>query len=368
VVPRLLHLIDNLTNWYIRFNRKRLKGAAGLGTADTLSALNTLFEVLFTLVRSLAPFMPFLTDHIYRLLVPYLPATFLSQFKDTRSVHFLEFPTVRAELFDENVERRVARMQKVIEHGRTARERSNIGLKTPLLTLVVLADEQILDDVKSLESYVREELNVQNIVLTTDEDKYNVRLQANVDWPTLGKKLKKDAQKIRKALPSLTNEDLRKFLQEKTITIEGIQLGETDLTVTRGVADVKDTAPGAAKWESSSDSEVIVLLDSTLHPELMDQGLVRELINRVQRLRKKAGLTPTDDVIMEYRVLKNAANVDLKKMIAENTESIHNAVRGEFTESVVLEGDAAITRDQKLIAEETQEVNNVTLLLRLLRL
>ncbi|KKA20158.1 Isoleucine--tRNA ligase [Rasamsonia emersonii CBS 393.64] len=303
VVPRLLRLIDNLTNWYIRFNRKRLKGIAGLGPKP----------------------IPF-----------------------------------KRELFDENVERRVARMQKVIDLGRAARDKCGIGLKTPLRTLVVIADASYLEDVQSLESYVREELNVRNIIFTSDEDKYNVRLQAAVDWPTLGKKLKKDVQKVRKALPSLTNDQLRRFLQEKTITIDGIELGESDLTVNRALGDVKGTA--GEKWEASSDNETIVLLDSTLYPELMDQGLARELINRVQRLRKKAGLVPTDDVRMEYRILNNEANVDIKGAIQQNDELIRNAIRGDLTES-----EAATADEQKLIMEETQEVNNVTLLLRLLR-
>lgn len=252
-------------------------------------------------------------------------------------------------------------MQKVIDLGRAARDKCGIGLKTPLRTLVVIADAPFLEDVKSLESYVREELNVRNIIFTTDEDKYNVRLQAAVDWPTLGKKLKKDVQKVRKALPSLTNDQLRRFLQEKTITIDGVELRESDLTINRALGDVKGAT--GEKWESSSDNDVIVLLDSTLYPELMDTGLARELINRVQRLRKKAGLVPTDDVIMEYRVLNNAANVDIKGAIQQNDELIRNAIRGDLKESEVETAD-----EQKLIMEETQEVNNVTLLLRLLRI
>ncbi|CAI7677035.1 unnamed protein product [Penicillium pancosmium] len=92
VVPRLLQVIDNLTNWYIRFNRKRLKGGAGLGEEDTVQALHTLFEVLFTLVRALAPFTPFITEHIYRLLKPYL-GDGINKYSDARSVHFLPFPT-----------------------------------------------------------------------------------------------------------------------------------------------------------------------------------------------------------------------------------------------------------------------------------
>ena len=157
VVPRLLGLIDNTTNWYIRFNRRRLKGENGLD--DTLHALNALFEVLFTLCRGLAPFTPFLSDTIYLKLLKHIPKKL--QGEDPRSVHFLPFPEVREELFDAEVERRVSRMQRVIDLARVSRERRGIGLKTPLRTLVVIHhNQQYLNDVGSLESYIKEELNV----------------------------------------------------------------------------------------------------------------------------------------------------------------------------------------------------------------
>ncbi|KAL1866854.1 hypothetical protein Daus18300_006557 [Diaporthe australafricana] len=109
VVPRLLRVIDNLTNWYIRFNRKRLKGSAGLGVGDTRQALSTLCQVLLTLVRALAPFTPFVTEHIYGLLKPYLGDQ-LSSFANLRSVHFLPYPIVRESLFGEITNRKVSSM------------------------------------------------------------------------------------------------------------------------------------------------------------------------------------------------------------------------------------------------------------------
>lgn len=118
-------MIDNMTNWYIRFNRKRLKGEFGL--EDTIHALNSLFEVLYTLVRGMAPFTPFLTDNIYRRLRPYIPRETLPE--NNESVHFLPFPEVREELFDADAERKFSRMQKVIELARVSRERKAIGLK-----------------------------------------------------------------------------------------------------------------------------------------------------------------------------------------------------------------------------------------------
>lgn len=121
----MFEMIDNMTNWYIRFNRKRLKGEGGI--EDTLNALNSLFEVLYTLMRGMAPFTPFITDNIYRRLRPYIPVESLPE--NNESVHFLPFPEVREELFDADVERKFSRMQKVIELARVSRERRTIGLK-----------------------------------------------------------------------------------------------------------------------------------------------------------------------------------------------------------------------------------------------
>jgi isoleucyl-tRNA synthetase len=126
VVPRLLLLIEELTNWYIRFNRKRLK--CEYGVEDGLFALNTLFEVLFALSKMMAPFTPFLTESIYQSLKPFI-AKDSYESEDMRSIHFLLFPEPRAEYFDEDIERRVSRMQAVIELARFIRETNNISLK-----------------------------------------------------------------------------------------------------------------------------------------------------------------------------------------------------------------------------------------------
>ncbi|KAJ5391835.1 Isoleucine--tRNA ligase cytoplasmic [Penicillium cosmopolitanum] len=361
VVPRLLGLIENTTNWYIRFNRKRLKGENGVD--DTLHALNTLFEVLYTLVRGLAPFTPFLTDNIYQRLLPHIPESLHAE--DPRSVHFLSFPEVREELFDEVVERRVARMQKVIELGRLSRERRSIGLKTPLKSLVVIhQDQQYLDDVKSLASYIEEELNVLELVLSSDEAKYNVQYSANADWPTLGKKLKKDVQKVKKALPNLTSEAVKAFVAEKKILVDGIELVEGDLVVKRGI---KENA-GASNLEINTDDDVMTLLDSELHPELAEQGIGREIINRLQRLRKAAGLVPTDDVKMEYTVLEDKDSIGLAKAFKSQSQAIEKAVRRPLDERAVVNGKAPSADEEGTIAQEEQEVQNATFLLRLVKL
>jgi isoleucyl-tRNA synthetase len=363
VVPRLLALIDDTTNWYIRFNRKRLKGE--LGVDDTLHALNTLFEVLYTIVRGLAPFTPYITDMIYLKLLPHIPEALHGE--DMRSVHFLPYPEVREELFDEVVERRVGRMQKIIELGRLSRERRTIGLKTPLKTLVVIhKDQQYLDDVKSLEGYITEELNIRDMILSSDEAKYNVQYSVTADWPTLGKKLKKDAQKVKKDLPSLTSDDVRKFVAEKKITVGGIALTEEDLIVKRGLKEDESSK----NMEPNTDNDVLTILDAELYAELAHEGVGREIINRVQRLRKKAGLIPTDDVKMEYHVKSDPDKIGLAEAFETQGRAIEKALRRPMDKHIITKDGGEIPNgvDESVIAEEELEIQKATFLLRLVKL
>ena len=359
----MLDLIDNTTNWYIRFNRKRLKGELGLD--DTQHALNTLFEVLFTLVKGLAPFTPFITETIYKKLLPHIPENL--QGEDPRSVHFLAFPDVREELFDAEIERRVGRMQRVIELARVSRERRTVGLKTPLRTLIVIhADPVYLEDVRSLEGYITEELNIRDLVLSSDEAKYNVQYSVSADWPVLGKKLKKDVQKVKKALPGLSSTQVHQFVLEKSMVVDGITLEQGDLVVKRGLKE----DDSSKNLETNTDDDVLTILDAELYPELADEGLAREIINRVQRLRKKAGLQPTDDVKMEYKVLSDPDNIGLGKAFAEQSQAIEKALRRPIDHHVVTEIDGKIPdkAEQGIILEEEQEIQKAVFLLRLLKL
>ena len=362
VVPRLLRLIDNTTNWYIRFNRRRLKGESGI--EDTQRALNTLFEVLYTLTRGLAPFTPFLTDTIYQRLTPFIPESLKPE--DSRSVHFASFPEVREDLFDEGIERRVGRMQRVIELGRVSRERKAIGLKQPLKTLIVIhPDKTYLEDVKSLEVEICEELNVHELILSYDEEKYNVQYSVTADWPTLGKKLKKDGQKVKKGLPKLTSDDVRRFVQDKGIMVDGIQLEEGDLIVKRGLKEDE-----LSRLETNTDDDVLTILDTELYPDLAREGIAREVINRVQQLRKRAKLVPTDDVKMEYKVLSDPEKIGIEEVFETHGNTFEKVLRRPLDKHIVTTFEGKIGSDddvEKIIAEEKQEVHKAIFLLRLVK-
>ena len=317
------------------------------------------------MTKGLAPFTPFITDNIYQRLLPHIPKSLLGE--DSRSVHFLTFPVVREELFDAEIERRVGRMQRVIELARVSRERRTIGLKTPLKTLVVIHPDPVyLDDVRSLEIYITEELNIKDLVLSSDEAKYNVQYSVSADWPVLGKKLKKDVQKVKKALPALSSSQVRQFVLEKSMVVDGIQLEEGDLIVKRGLKDDESLK----NLETNTDDDVLTILDSELYPELADEGLAREIINRVQKLRKDAGLQPTDDVKMEYKVLSDPDNIGLANAFTGQAKGIEKALRRPIDHHVSTEvkGKIPDKTEEGIILEREEIIQKAVFLLRLLKL
>ncbi|KAL2919614.1 isoleucine--tRNA ligase [Polyrhizophydium stewartii] len=340
VTPRLLKLIDTLTNWYVRFNRKRLKGENGL--ADAERALNVLFEVLFTLCRLMAAFAPFITESMYQNLKTCLPPSK----EDTRSVHFLLYPEVKEEYFNDDIERAVGRMQTVIELGRTIRERQTLSLKTPCRELIIISpDEQFHQDIKSLESYVQEELNVRTVTLTSEEAKYGVKYVLVPDAKALGTKFKKDAVKIRNALPKVELAAIKKFLDTNVLVVEGFELTNEFVQVTRTFEN------SDSGLHANFTNEVLVILDANLDHGLIQEGLAREVVNRVQRLRKAALLQPTDDVLYFYNITVDPDEQLAKMLPAQEQTLLRYLKQGLLPVSQRPSG-------AKIIKEEEQEVRN----------
>ncbi|KAI0318329.1 isoleucine-tRNA ligase [Amylostereum chailletii] len=355
IIPRLLDLVDELTNWYIRFNRRRLKGEDG--KEDTIAALNTLFEALFTLCLTMSSYTPFLTENMYQTLRTFIPED--PEAGDTRSIHFLSFPEVKGEYFDEVIERQVKRMQSVIELTRNIRERNNLSLKTPLKELLVFhADSEYLEDVKSLQRYIQSELNVRDVVFTSDEALSGVRYRAVADWSILGKKLRSNLGKVKNALTSVKSEDVKAYTKTGTITVAGIDLVTGDLTVQRYI---ELPAGGEAQYATHTDNDVVVRLDVQVHPELAGEWLARELINRVQKLRKKAGLQATDDVDVFYQ-FEEGTGAELKDAMREHAEVIKKTVQ-----NVPMDASKRVEGRVSLIEEE-QEVAETKFVLSLVRL
>ncbi|KZT42443.1 hypothetical protein SISSUDRAFT_980077 [Sistotremastrum suecicum HHB10207 ss-3] len=351
IVPRLLDLVDELTNWYIRFNRSRLKGQDG--PEDALSSLNTLFEALFTLCRTMSSYTPFLTENLYQSLRQFIPSS-VTPNEDTRSIHFLRFPDVKEEYFDAVIERQVKRMQTVIDLTRAVRERHSLSLKTPLKELLIFhADSEYLEDVQSLQRYLQSELNVRDIVFTSDEERSGVRYRASADWPTLGKKLRKDLGKVKNALPGLSSEEVKNYVSTGTVKVDGIELVAGDLIVSRYI-----DLSSSGTFGTDTDNDVVVLLDIQVHPELVGEWLSRELVNRVQKLRKKANLQATDDVDVYY-VFEEGSGEQLKEALVSQNDFISRTIR-----NVPQEGSLR-PAGGNVIIEEEQEIADTKFLLTL---
>ncbi|CAJ0946251.1 unnamed protein product [Ranitomeya imitator] len=287
VVPRLVRFVDMLTNWYVRMNRRRLKGESG--TEDCLMALETLFSVLFSMCRLMAPFTPFITEMMHQKLKLLLDPASVQE-KDSQSIHYLLLPSVREDLIDKKIENAVSWMQSVIELGRVIRDRRTLPIKYPLKEVVVIhQDMEALADIKSLEKYILEELNVRNVTVSTDKTKYGIRMRAEPDHMVLGKRLKGAFKSIMAAIKELKSEQLEQFQKAGSMMVEGHELHAEDVRLLYTFE--QSTSGSSAQFEAHSDAQVLVLLDVTPDQAMVDEGVARE-----------GNLVPTDEISIYYQV------------------------------------------------------------------
>ncbi|XP_058082723.1 isoleucine--tRNA ligase, cytoplasmic isoform X3 [Magnolia sinica] len=222
VVPYLLKFIDNLTNIYVRFNRKRLKGRTE--EEDCRIALSSLYHVLLTTCKAMAPFTPFFTEVLYQNLRKVSNGL-------EESIHYCCFPHAGGKR-EERIEQSVARMMTVIDLARNIRERHNKPLKTPLREMVVVhPDTDFLEDITGkLGEYVREELNIRSVVPCNDPLKY-ASLRAEPDFSVLGKRLGKAMGAVAKEVKAMSQADIIAFEKSGEVTLAGHCLKLTDIKV-----------------------------------------------------------------------------------------------------------------------------------------
>lgn len=269
---------------------------------------------------------------------------------DTRSVHFLTFPTVKSHYFNTEIERKVMRMKNVIDLGRGLREKNLISFKKPLREFVIVhSDQEYLDDLKSLETYIIEEMNIKSLVLTSDQSAHGVKFTIVPEHKTLGQKYKKAYPDMRKKLAALTDDEISAFVESGELNLDGIVLGKDELIISRYL----DTT--ASSKEATFDKDVVVLLDITIDEELMVEGVCREIANRVQRLRKKAGLEQTDKVVYYYTL--EIDDGDLLKAFASDETLV------KLLKQSMMCGESK----GDVIIEEVQEINGNTFKLVLVK-
>lgn len=202
-----------------------------------------------------------------------------------------------------------------------------------------------MEDIQPLQRYIQSELNVRDVTFSSDEGRAGVKYKATADWPVLGRKLRKDINRVKNGLPLLSSDDVKRYVETGKVTVDGIELIRGDLTVSRYV----EHAPSSdGTYSANTDNDVVVILDIQVHPELVGEGLARELINRVQKLRKKANLQPTDDVDVFYVFTDEAEAEDLKKAIGDYGEMIRKTLKALLKNAQPPSKGLMITEDQEV--------------------
>jgi isoleucyl-tRNA synthetase len=284
VVPQLFAFIEDLTNWYIRLNRARFWGEEI--TADKIAAYSTLYGTLYELCQVMAPFAPFLAEHLYQELC----ALGGGQAKP-ESVHLCDYPEPEPQLVQQELEVAVDRMQQVVLLGRQKREEVKIGLRTPLRALTIVnRDQALLDELTRLEGYVKSELNVQTVSYDANESAH-IEVVAKPNFPLLGKRLGKRMKGFQKHIQALSSDEIGALQADGEITLDGEVFTLDEIQVLQ---------QARAGTNTISNSQIAVDLDCDLDDALVRGGYAREMVNRIQRQRKELNLNVADRIEVAY--------------------------------------------------------------------
>ena len=282
-------MIDQLSNWYVRRNRRRFwKGEAG---EDKQAAYLTLYQCLTTLSRLMAPFMPFLAEAVYQNLERGLdPAAPLS-------VHMAQWPEVREERLNPGLLAQVATAQSVVGLGRTARAASGIRVRQPLSRILVrLPDDASRAAVEAHLEQITEELNVKAVeFIARDAELVTYRIKPNL--PRLGKRHGKLIPAIREALAAADGA----ALAQAAARHEAVTLTVADTQITFEPEDLLIETTSAEGYASAEEGGTLVALDTRLDDDLLREGLARELVRTVQDARKQAGLDVADRIRLRIK-------------------------------------------------------------------
>lgn len=351
VVPYLLKFLDNLTNIYVRFNRKRLKGQRGTTEEDCRTALSTLYYVLLTSCKAMSPFTPFFTEVLYQNLRKVSSGA-------EESIHYCTFPEVEGKR-GERLEQSVNRMMTIIDLARNIRERNSKPLKTPLKEMIVVhPDAEFLDDIAGkLKEYVLEELNVQSVVTCNDPLKY-ASLRAEPDFSVLGKRLGKSMGMVSKEVKAMSQEDILAFEKSGEIIVGTHCLKLSDIKIVRAFKRPADRTD--EEMDAAGDGDVLVVLDLRQDESLLEAGFAREVVNRIQKLRKKAGLDPTDMVEVFFRSLDEDASKS-QQMLNLQESYIRDILGSSLLPANLIPQHAVV------IAEEIVDTSSLKFVITLMR-
>ena len=305
----LQEFVDEMSNWYVRRSRERF-WAKGM-EQDKINAYMTLYTALVTISKAAAPMIPFMTEEIYQNLVRSIDKEAIE------SIHLCDFPEVKEEWIDKELEDDMEELLKIVVLGRAARNTANIKNRQPIGTMYVKADKEMGEFYTDI---IADELNVKEVKFASDVESF-ISYSFKPQLRTVGPKYGKLLNGIRKALSEINGTEAMNELRSTgllTLDIDGnkAELSEEDLLI--------ETAQTEG-YVTEADGDISVVLDTNLTPELIEEGFVREIVSKVQTMRKEAGFEVMDkihiyakdnDKILE--LMKNHKEEIMSEVLAED--------------------------------------------------
>lgn len=329
---------DNLSNWYVRLNRRRFW--AGEMNDDKLSAYQTLYTCLKTVAQLMAPFAPFYADRLYSDLVsPSLEG-------DTyASVHLSDFPVSDPALIDKDLEERMSLAQTITSNVLALRRKVNLKVRQPLQTLLIpVLDSKQKDAIDAVRKIILDEVNVKDLKLVDNEESGLVK-RVKADFKKLGPKYGKIMKALGNAITEMSQKQIAEL--EKNGTITFAELEGAPVVTLEDVEVIPEDIPG---WLVANDGNITVALDVTVTPELRNEGMARELINRIQNIRKSADFEITDKVYVVLTPTESVKAVlaDYKDYIAAqvlaNDIVLDDLAEGENVTVLDIDGETILAK------------------------
>ncbi|HTQ08382.1 MAG TPA: isoleucine--tRNA ligase [Polyangiaceae bacterium] len=322
VVPELVDFIDVLTNWYVRLSRRRFWKSQD--DADKADAYATLYEVLTTFARVVAPFMPFLSEFVYQRTVRPVDAA------APASVHFTDFPSVRPERIDAALETRMQLVRRVVSLGRRLREEQKLKVRQPLARLtLVTRNADVRAAALATAALLREELNVKAVETSADEAAF-CTLSLKPNFANLKGRAGPKLKEIGQGLAGWSFDEVARLEAGEALPLAGEAITLADVLLAR------KPAPGRAV---ATEGDVTLVLDTALTPELVEEGLAREFVSVLQQARKTKGLEVSDRV----RVVFDSADALVVAAVERNSAAIAEEVL-----AVELARDAAADTEETI--------------------